>query len=138
MTAVNKQSNSSLAVEDKPLTTGRQSWQAWLLSLADLRYGVISVRILLVVVILVALFPIEFSIGPRSETPATMFAWLPLGLLRNGVFFTSVRVGLVVAALLWWWRIWTPVSCWLTVGLGVLLWSLRMEGEKPGETGERQ
>ena len=127
MTVGNKQSDPPSAVEEKPLTTDRQSWQAWLLSVADLRYGVISVRILLVVVVLVALFPIEFSVGPRSETPATMFAWLPMGLLRNGMFFTAVRVGLIAAALMWWWRIWTPISCWLTVGLGLLLWSLRME-----------
>ncbi len=121
--ASSKQTDSALT-DRESLPTG---WSTWLLDRAHLRYGVISVRILLVVVILVALFPIEFSIGPRSETPATMFAWLPVGLLRNGLFFTAVRIGLVVAALMWWWRVWTPVSCWLTVGFGLLLWSLRME-----------
>lgn len=127
--APSKQTESTL-FEHAPRAiekTGMDGWQTWLLSTADLRYGLISVRILLVVVIAIALFPIEFSIGPRSETSATMFAWLPVGLLRNGVFFTAVRIALVAAALMWWWRVWTPVSCWLTVLLGLLLWSLRME-----------
>ena len=127
MTASKKQTDSPAAGEGKPSTIGRQSWQSWLLSVADLRYGMVSVRILLAVVVIVALFPIEFSVGPRSHAPATIFAWLPVGLLQNGLFFTLVRVSLIAAAVLWWMRVWTPVSCWLTVLLGVLLWSLRME-----------
>ena len=110
------------------LTAGDPTgWRAWLLEPANLRFGVLSVRILLAMVILIALFPIEFSIGPRSADAATIFTWLPEWLLRNGMFFTLVRIGVVGAALLWWMRIWTPVSCWLTVVLAMLLWSLRME-----------
>ena len=77
--------------------------------------------------ILIAVFPIEFSMGQRSPNPATIFTWLPVSLLRNGMFFTLVRIGVIAAALMWWARIWTPISCWLTVGLAMLLWSLRME-----------
>ena len=102
-------------------------WRTWLVERASLRFGIWSVRILLVVVILIAVFPIEFSVGPRSAEPATIFTWLPAGLLRNGMFFTLVRIGLVAAAVMWWLRIWTPVICWLTVVLAMLLWSLRME-----------
>ena len=98
-----------------------------MLDRADLRYGVFSVRILLAVVILIAVFPIEFSVGPRSVEPATIFTWLPEWLLRNGAFFTLTRICVVGAAVLWWARIWTPISCWLTVLLAMLLWSLRME-----------
>ena len=108
-------------------TTGQSGWRAWLLNRADMRFGMLSVRILLAVVILIAVFPIEFSIGPRSNQPATIFTWLPEWLLRNGMFFSVVRISVVSAALMWWLRIWTPISCWLTVVLAMLLWSLRME-----------
>ena len=126
MTVSNQQTDLALAGEQTGPAT-RSGWRAWLLDLADLRFGVLSVRILLAMVILIALFPIEFSLGPRSDEPATIFTWLPEGLLRNGLFFTLVRIGVIAAAVLWWGRIWTPVSCWLTVGLAMLLWSLRME-----------
>ena len=107
--------------------TDSSVWRAWLLERADLRYGVLSVRILLAIAILIAVFPIEFSMGPRSDQSATIFSWLPEWLLRNGMFFALVRIGLISAALMWWARIWTPVSCWLTVAMAMLLWSLRME-----------
>ena len=127
MTVSSQQTDSASAAPPKVLSSDRGGWQAWLLDTANLRYGLLSVRILLVVVILIAVFPIEFSAGPRNANAATIFAWLPAGLLHNGMFFTLVRIGLVAAALMWWRRFWVPVSCWLTVLLGMLLWSLRME-----------
>ena len=112
------------------MTTGKFGWRAWLpwlLNRANLDFGILSVRILLVMVILIAVSPIEFSMGPRSNQSATIFTWLPERLLRNGMFFTFIRISVVGVALMWWFRIWTPVSCWLTVLLAMLLWSLRME-----------
>ena len=126
MTVPNQQTESNHGT-DQTVTTGQSSWRAWLLDRANLRFGVLSVRILLAVVILIAVFPVEFSIGPRSDQPATIFTWLPEWLLRNGMFFSLIRVSVVAAALMWWFRIWTPISCWLTVLLAMLMWSLRME-----------
>jgi len=124
---VSNQPTDAAPAADQTTTTEPTGWRAWLLDRANLRFGVLSVRILLAMVVLIAMFPIEFSLGPRSAEPATIFTWLPADLVRNGMFFTLVRIGVIASALLWWLRIWTPVSCWLTVFLGMLLWSLRME-----------
>lgn len=111
----------------KDHTRARQGWTNWLLEAGDLKFGIYSVRILLLVTIAIGLCPIEFSAGPQNETPATVFSWIPETLLRNGLFFSCVRLALIASAVLWWFRIWTPVSCWSTALLGVLMWSLRME-----------
>ena len=99
----------------------------WLLQCADLKYGVYSYRILLAVAVVIGLCPIEFSTGPQNDTPATIFSWIPENVLRNGEFFLAIRICLIASALLWWFRVWTPISCWLTVLFAVLMWSLRME-----------
>jgi hypothetical protein len=114
-------------MSDRNNMRAKQSWANWLLEVGDLRFGLYSCRILLLVTIVIGLCPVEFSAGPQNETPATVFSWMPESLLRNGLFFTIVRVALIASAVLWWFRIWTPVSCWSTALIGVLMWSLRME-----------
>ncbi len=99
----------------------------WLFDRATPRFGQISVWLLLSFALVLALTPIEFDAGPRSEHPATVFSWLPVDLIRNPIFFTCVRVVLMASVVLWATRIWIPVSCWLTVISFTLMWSLRME-----------
>ena len=100
---------------------------SWLFDRATPRFGQISVWVLLSFAIVLALTPIEFNSGIRSETPATMFSWLPASLIQSQIFFTSVRVALIASSVLWAMRIWIPWSCWLTVLTFTLMWSLRME-----------
>ncbi len=99
----------------------------WLFDRATPRFGQISVWLLLSFALVLALTPIEFDAGPRSEHPATVFSWLPVDLIRKPIFFTCVRVVLMASVVLWATRIWIPVSCWLTVISFTLMWSLRME-----------
>ena len=99
----------------------------WFFDRATPRFGQISIWVLLSYAIVLALTPIEFDLGSRSETPATIFSWLPTSLIQNPTFFTSVRVALIASAVLWAMRIWIPLSCWATVILFTLMWSLRME-----------
>ena len=99
----------------------------WWLDLARPGFGQTVTWLLLLFTVFLAVSPIEFSVGIRSSQPATIFAWLPEFLLRSPLFFTSVRVLLVGAALLWALRIAVPISCWATTILFGLMWSLRME-----------
>lgn len=101
--------------------------QVWLTECDSMRFGIASTYLLLAFTVVVALSPIEFSTGPRADVPASVFSWLPESLIRSGVFFTIVRVLVVVTAALWAMRVWLPVSSWLTVVVAMLYWSLRME-----------
>lgn len=114
-------------MSDRTNESSNQSWASWLTDCADLKYGIFSYRILLGITIVIGFCPIEFSAGPQNATPATIFSWLPESLLRSGNFFSAVRILLVASTLLWWFRIWTPFSCWLAASFAVLMWSLRME-----------
>ena len=77
--------------------------------------------------LILAWSPIEFSVGERAESPATIYFWLPAGLKGSGLFFSLVRFGLTVSTLLWMFRKAVPWSGWATVILFTLMWSLRME-----------
>jgi len=99
----------------------------WLLDRATPRFGQITVWLLLLFAVVLALTPIEFDSGPRSEHPATIFSWLPTSVIQNPVLFTGVRIGLIASAILWALRVWIPWTCWATVACFTLMWSLRME-----------
>ncbi len=99
----------------------------WLFDRATPRFGQMTVWLLLLFAVVLALSPIEFDAGPRSEHPATVFSWLPASLIQNQAIFTCVRAGLMISAALWALRIWIPFSCWTTVACFTLMWSLRME-----------
>jgi hypothetical protein len=99
----------------------------WLTALARPGFGQCVTWLLLAFAVILAISPIEFSLGVRSAEAATIFAWLPESLLRNPFFFTAVRGLLIVSAALWALRIAVPVSCWTTTVLFALMWSLRME-----------
>jgi hypothetical protein len=99
----------------------------WLFDRATPAFGQISVWLLLLFAIVLAMTPIEFDTGPRSEAPATVFFWLPGTLIGSPEFFTAIRVVLFASAALWALRIWIPISCWVTVVSFTLMWSLRME-----------
>ena len=99
----------------------------WLFDRATPRFGQITVWLLLLFAVVLAFTPIEFDSGTRSEQPATVFSWLPLSLMQSQIFFTSVRVSLLISAVLWALKIWIPWSCWATVACFTLMWSLRME-----------
>jgi len=100
---------------------------SWLFDRATPRFGQVTVWLLLLFAVVLALTPIEFDSGPRSEHPATVFSWLPASLIQSPIFFTAVRVGLLASTILWALRIWIPWSCWSTVACFTLMWSLRME-----------
>ena len=100
---------------------------SWLFDRATPRFGQITVWLLLLFAVVLALTPIEFDSGPRSQHPATVFSWLPTSLIQSTIFFTAVRVGLLASAVLWALKIWIPWSCWSTVVFFTLTWSLRME-----------
>ncbi len=111
---------------DNPRRPGLR-WSNWLTKLALPAFGQYVTWLLLVFTIVLAVTPIEFATGDRSAQAATIFTWLPLVLLNSPTFFTSVRVFLVLSALLWAMRIAVPISCWMTTVLFALMWSLRME-----------
>jgi hypothetical protein len=120
--------NDEVGKTEKGLASAsRRGWTSWLFECADLKFGIWSTWILLAITVLIAFCPIEFSDGQRAAKAATIFAWIPESVLRDGTFFVAVRVCLLGSVALWAMRIWTPVSCWLTVIFGVLHWSLRME-----------
>lgn len=100
---------------------------SWLFDRATPRFGQITVWLLLLFAVVLALTPIEFDLGPRNEHPATVFSWLPASLIQSPLFFTAVRVGLLVSTISWALRIGIPWSCWSTVVCFTLMWSLRME-----------
>jgi len=100
---------------------------SWLFDRATPRFGQVTVWLLLLFAVVLALTPIEFDSGPRSEHPATVFSWLPAPLIQSPIFFTAVRFGLLASTILWALRIWIPWSCWSTVACFTLMWSLRME-----------
>jgi len=102
-------------------------WADWLTDMASPGFGQAVTWLLLSFTVLLAVSPIEFSVGDRSAQAATIFAWLPEFLLHSGTFFTAVRVLLIVSAALWALRIAVPLSCWSTTVLFALMWSLRME-----------
>jgi hypothetical protein len=131
---------SRLPVENKPpaeteshqtttLASGSavERWADWLTQVASPGFGQCVTWLLLVFAIVLAISPIEFASGIRSDQAATIFAWLPEGLLRNPFFFTSVRVMLIVSVVCWAACIAVPISCWATTILFALMWSLRME-----------
>jgi hypothetical protein len=99
----------------------------WLLDRATPRFGQITLWLLLSFAVVLALTPIEFDAGPRSETPATIFSWLPAALIQSSVFFTAVRIVLIVSVILWAAKWFVPWSSWVTVVAFTLMWSLRME-----------
>lgn len=99
----------------------------WLTELARPGFGQFVTWLLLGFAVILAVSPIEFATGVRSANAATIFAWLPDFLLRSGIFFTAVRVLLILSAALWALRISVPISCWATTVLFALMWSLRME-----------
>ena len=74
---------------------------SWLFDRATPRFGQITVWLLLLFAVVLALTPIEFDLGPRNEHPATVFSWLPASLIQSPLFFTAVRVGLLVSTILW-------------------------------------
>lgn len=102
-------------------------WCDWLIECDSLRFGMMSTYVLLIATILIGVSPIEFSEGPRAKEAASIFSWLPELLIRNEIFFFSVRIVLIVSAVLWMLRRWVPVTCWTTVLAALLYWSLRME-----------
>lgn len=102
-------------------------WSHWLSELDSPWFGLFSTYVLLFFTILIAISPIEFSEGTRADAAASIFSWLPSGLIRSEVFFVFARVTLIVSALLWAFRKWLPYTSWLTVGAALLYWSLRME-----------
>lgn len=110
-----------------PNPSAVKRWTNWLTALARPGFGQSVTWLLLAFAVILAISPIEFSSGVRSADAATIFAWLPEFLLRNGIFFTAVRVLLIVSAALWALRIAVPISCWTTTILFALMWSLRME-----------
>lgn len=108
-------------------TGANRTWADWLTDVASPGFGQFTVWLLLAFAVVLAVSPVEFSDGPRSDHAATIFAWLPDFLLRSPVFFTVVGVTLIGSAAMWALRIAVPVSCWTTTILFALLWSLRME-----------
>ena len=108
-------------------TSKLQRWTNWLTDLARPGFGQFVTWLLLIFAIVLAVSPIEFSTGVRSDQVATIFAWLPEFVLRNAIFFTTVRVLLILSAILWAAKIAVPISCWTTTILFALMWSLRME-----------
>ena len=110
-----------------PNPSAVKRWTIWLTALARPGFGQSVTWLLLAFAVILAISPIEFSSGVRSADAATIFAWLPEFLLRNGIFFTAVRVLLIISAALWALRIAVPISCWTTTILFALMWSLRME-----------
>lgn len=102
-------------------------WSGWLTELALPTFGQYVTWLLLSFAVILAVTPIEFSIGLRSDQAATMFAWLPDAILSSPTFFTTVRVLLILSAAFWALRIAVPFSCWTTTILFGLMWSLRME-----------
>jgi hypothetical protein len=99
----------------------------WLLDAAMPRFGIMVTWLLCLFAIILACSPIEFADGVKSAQGASLFSWLPEGLLRSGPFFTGVRVVLAVSAVCWILRVGVPVSCWITTFAFMLMWSLRME-----------
>lgn len=103
------------------------SWRSWCFDRSTPAFGQWATWILLAFAIILSLTPIEFDSGPRSDTPATIFSWLPAELIRSESFFNIARIVLFVSAGFWAARKLVPWSCWLTVVAFTLVWSLRME-----------
>lgn len=103
------------------------NWRAWLLQTDSFRFGMLCTYVLLAFTFIVALSPIEFSEGARAEVPATIFSWLPSSLIRNPIFFTTVRFCLLASTLAWGLRYGVPWTSWSTSFLAFLYWALRME-----------
>ena len=99
----------------------------WLNDEATPRFGQLSTWLLLLFAVIVALTPIDFDAGQQREVAATIFSWLPEGLIRSPQLFFAVRVGLLISAILWAFRVAIPISCWTTVLFSTLYWALRME-----------
>lgn len=127
--ATPRDADATFARDSAPHVDGPKGpdWAAWLTQTASPGFGQFTVWLLLGFAIVMALSPIQFADGARSDQAATIFAWLPDVLLRSPFFFTTVRVALIGSAVMWALRIAVPVSCWATTILFALLWSLRME-----------
>ncbi|MEL7497737.1 MAG: hypothetical protein AAFN77_09020 [Planctomycetota bacterium] len=113
--------------ESGRVSSTRLTWRDWLMQTTSFRFGMFTTYVLLAFTVVIALSPIEFSPGPRSEVPATVFSWLPSSLIRSGVFFFIARIVLIASAICWAMRKWLPISSWATVAAAFLYWSLRME-----------
>lgn len=99
----------------------------WLQDEATPAFGQIATWLLLLFAVVVAFSPIEFSVGPQRDVPATIFSWLPESLIRSPQLFFGLRVALLVSAVLWALRVAIPISSWLTVAAFTMAWALRME-----------
>ncbi|MCA9105458.1 MAG: hypothetical protein KDA83_08540 [Planctomycetales bacterium] len=95
-------------------------------------YGILTTWILLSFAVALALLPPVFHEGPRAETMATMFGWLPEAVVRSPWTTHVCRVVLVASALLWFAGRLLPWSCWLTALSFTMVWALRMENVANG------
>lgn len=105
---------------------------AWLLELAPLRFGVLSLWMLLAFSVVLALTPFTFQEGEPVAGGATLFGALPANWLHSPLLFSGVRVGLLLATVAWFLHWGVPWIGWIQVTLFTLMWSLRMENVTNG------
>jgi hypothetical protein len=105
---------------------------AWLLQRGEARFGLWTVRCLLLFAVILAALPFEHASGPRTGETVTLISWWPESWIRSPAIFLAVRIWLLASAGAWLaWRA-IPWSCWSTVAAFTALWSLRMENVTNG------
>ncbi len=104
----------------------------WLLQRGEARFGLWTVRWLLLFAAILAVLPFEHASGPRTGATVTLVSWWPEAWLRSPAVYFAVRIWLLASVFVWaTWRL-IPWSCWSTVIAFTVLWSLRMENVTNG------
>lgn len=93
----------------------------------SVRFGLISTRILLIIAIVLACCPFEPTGVAENPSPVTFLSSIPADILADPGLLFAMRAVLIVSALLWFFCLLTPLSCWITVLAVGGLWAVRVE-----------
>lgn len=91
------------------------------------RFGLISTRILLILAIALGCCPFEMTGELENVKTISFLSGIPAETLADPGVMYGLRAVLVVAALMWFFCLLVPVSCWLTALAFAGLWALRLE-----------
>jgi hypothetical protein len=104
----------------------QSSWLDWFNTRSLPHFGQLATWLLLGASLWLARYPLEIASGSR-QGPASLLTWLPGEVLSSPLSFWTARGLLVLGVVLWFWRMFLPWSCWLTVIAFTSLWSLHVE-----------
>lgn len=93
----------------------------------SVRFGLLSTRILILAAIALACWPFQPTGVADNPNDVSFLSGLPGELLSDPGLMYGLRAVVVVAAVMWFFCLLTPLSCWITTLAFASLWALRIE-----------